>query len=82
MVVRFVVRSLFATVALVLSAAPARPVLAQGSGAQPQPFENLKVFPKDIPRDTLLATRLVDIKVCSINDTYSGLKFVRRRKDR
>jgi hypothetical protein len=33
-------------------------------------------------RDTLLATGLVDIKVCSVNDTYSGLKFVRRLKDR
>jgi hypothetical protein len=35
-----------------------------------------------IVRDTLLATGLVDIKVCSINDTFSGLKFVRRLKDR
>ncbi|HUR59180.1 MAG TPA: hypothetical protein VM029_15800 [Opitutaceae bacterium] len=33
-------------------------------------------------RDTLLATGLVDIKVCSVNDTWSGLKFVRRVKDR
>jgi hypothetical protein len=33
-------------------------------------------------RDTLLATELVDIKVCSINETFSGLKFVRRLKDR
>ena len=35
-----------------------------------------------IVREHLLATGLVDIKVCSINDTYSGLKFVRRLKDR
>jgi hypothetical protein len=35
-----------------------------------------------VVRDTLLATGLVDIKVCSINDTYSGLKFVRRVKNR
>jgi hypothetical protein len=35
-----------------------------------------------VVRETLLATGLVDIKVCSINDTYSGLKFVRRLKDR
>jgi hypothetical protein len=35
-----------------------------------------------VVRDTLLATGLVDIKVCSINETYSGLKFVRRLKDR
>lgn len=33
-------------------------------------------------RDSLLAAGLVDIKVCSINDTWSGLKFVRRLKDR
>lgn len=37
---------------------------------------------EDVVRVTLLATGLVDIKVCSINDTYSGLKFVRRLKDR
>ena len=37
---------------------------------------------ENLVRDTLLATGLVDIKVCSINDTYSGLKFVRRLKDR
>lgn len=35
-----------------------------------------------VVRDTLLATGLVDTKVCSVNDTYSGLKFVRRLKDR
>jgi hypothetical protein len=37
---------------------------------------------ENVVRDTLLPTGLVDIKVCSINDTYSGLKFVRRLKDR
>jgi len=37
---------------------------------------------ENVVRDTLLATGLVNIKVCSINDTYSGLKFVRRLKDR
>jgi hypothetical protein len=36
----------------------------------------------DVVRHTLLATGLVDIKICSVNDTYSGLKFVRRLKDR
>lgn len=35
-----------------------------------------------IVRDTLLPTGLVDIKVCSVNDIYSGLKFVRRLKNR
>lgn len=37
---------------------------------------------ESVVRDILLATGLVDIKVCSINDTYSGLKFVRRLEDR
>ena len=37
---------------------------------------------ENVVRETLLATGLVDIKVCSINDTYSGLKFVRRLEDR
>jgi hypothetical protein len=37
---------------------------------------------ENVVRDTLLATGLVDIKVCSVNDTWSGLKFVRRLKDR
>jgi hypothetical protein len=37
---------------------------------------------ESVVRETLLKTGLVDIKVCSINDTYSGLKFVRRLKDR
>ena len=51
MVVRLVVRrSLLAAAALVSASVPA---LAQG-GQQPPPPENLKFFPKDIPRDTLL----------------------------
>ena len=29
-----------------------------------------------------LGTGLVDIKVCAINEIWSGLKFVRRRRDR
>jgi hypothetical protein len=37
---------------------------------------------ENLVRDAVLPTGLVDIKVCSINDTYSGLKFVRRIKDR
>ena len=37
---------------------------------------------ENLVRDTILPTGLVDIKVCSVNDTYSGLKFVRRLKDR
>lgn len=29
-----------------------------------------------------LAARLVDVKVCAVDETWSGLKFVRRLKDR
>lgn len=33
-------------------------------------------------RDTGLGAGLVDVKICAVNDVWSGLKFVRRRKDR
>ena len=33
-------------------------------------------------RDTGLAAGLVDVKVCAIDATWSGLKFVRRLRDR
>ncbi len=43
-------------------------------------------LPKDLNenviRDTGLAIGLVDVKVCSINDDWSALKFVYRLKDR
>ena len=35
-----------------------------------------------IVRDYGLGAGLVDVKVCAIDDTWSGLKFVRRLKDR
>ncbi len=35
-----------------------------------------------IVRSYGLAAGLVDVKVCAIDDTWSGLKFVRRLKDR
>ena len=35
-----------------------------------------------IVRDFGLESGLVDVKVCAIDDTWSGLKFVRRLKDR
>ena len=35
-----------------------------------------------IVRDYGLECGLVDVKVCAIDDTWSGLKFVRRLKDR
>ena len=34
---------------------------------------------ENVVREIGLATGLVDIKVCAIDDTWSGLKFVRRR---
>jgi hypothetical protein len=33
-------------------------------------------------RKTGLASGLVDVKICAVNDIWSGLKFVRRLKDR
>jgi hypothetical protein len=37
---------------------------------------------EDTVREVGLAVGLVDVKVCAISETWSGLKFVRRRKDR
>jgi hypothetical protein len=37
---------------------------------------------ENLVRDTGLAAGLVDIKVCAIDATWSGLKFVRRVRDR
>ena len=37
---------------------------------------------EDIVRATGLAAALVDVKVCAIDATWSGLKFVRRLRDR
>jgi hypothetical protein len=37
---------------------------------------------ENIVRDTGLAIGLVDVKVCAVTDIWSGLKFVRRLKDR
>ena len=36
----------------------------------------------DVVRDMGLAQGLVDVKVCAIDETWSGLKFVFRIKDR
>lgn len=33
-------------------------------------------------RNTGLGAGLVDVKICAVNDIWSGLKFVRRLKDR
>jgi hypothetical protein len=35
-----------------------------------------------VVRDIGLAAGLVDVKVCAVTDVWSGLKFVRRLKDR
>jgi hypothetical protein len=37
---------------------------------------------ENIIRDIGLAAGLVDVKVCAVNDIWSGLKFVYRLKDR
>jgi hypothetical protein len=47
----------------------------KASGIQTDLTENLI-------RDHVLQTSLVDIKVCAINETWSGLKFVIRKEHR
>ena len=37
---------------------------------------------ENMVRDIGLATGLVDVKVCAVTEVWSGLKFVRRVKDR
>ena len=37
---------------------------------------------ENLVRDIGLAAGLVDVKVCAVTDIWSGLKFVRRLKDR
>ena len=37
---------------------------------------------ENIVREIGLAVGLVDVKVCAVTETWSGLKFVRRLKDR
>ena len=37
---------------------------------------------ENVVRDVGLAAGLVDVKVCAVTDVWSGLKFVRRVKDR
>jgi hypothetical protein len=37
---------------------------------------------ENLVRDVGLASGLVDVKVCAVTDVWSGLKFVRRLKDR
>ena len=37
---------------------------------------------EDVVRRAGLAAKLVDVKVCAIDATWSGLKFVRRLRDR
>ena len=37
---------------------------------------------EDTIRNTALATGLVDVKVCAVDDEWSGLKLVYRVKDR
>jgi len=37
---------------------------------------------ENIIREIGLAAGLVDVKVCAVTDVWSGLKFVRRLRDR
>ena len=37
---------------------------------------------EDVVREVALGGGLVDVKVCAVDDTWSGLKLVRRLKDR
>lgn len=37
---------------------------------------------ENVVRDIGLAAGLVDVKVCAVTEVWSGLKFVRRMKDR
>ncbi len=37
---------------------------------------------EDVLREVILPSGLVDSKVCAIDETWSGLRFVRRLKDR
>jgi len=37
---------------------------------------------EDVVREIALAAGLVDVKVCAVDETWSGLKLVRRLKDR
>ena len=37
---------------------------------------------ENLVRETGLAAGLVDVKICAVDDTWSGLKFVYRLKDR
>ncbi|HEY3783308.1 MAG TPA: hypothetical protein VGL56_19685 [Fimbriimonadaceae bacterium] len=37
---------------------------------------------ENLIRDTGLSAGVVDVKVCAVDETWSGLKFVRRLADR
>jgi len=37
---------------------------------------------RDVVREIGLSQGLVDVKICAVDETWSGLKFVRRRRDR
>lgn len=37
---------------------------------------------EDVLREVILPLGLVDVKVCAVDDTWSGLKFVRRLENR
>jgi tetratricopeptide (TPR) repeat protein len=62
-----------------LALAPARDATAQGGGGQQQPYENLKYFSKDTPRDSMLAIMRgftyalgVQCRFCHVEEPASG----------
>src|SRR3569832_162662 len=61
--------SLLAACALATSAATLR-AQPPGGGGQPEMFENLKVFPKDIPRDSLLGIMRGFTAALGVNCAY------------
>jgi hypothetical protein len=64
-------RSLALSLAFVATIAAARPLAAQQPGGpQERPFENLKVFPKDIPRDSLLGIMRGFTNALGVNCQY------------
>ena len=45
-------------------------------------FNILEGHSQNLVRDIGLKSGLVDVKVCAVDETWSGLKFVYRLKDR
>lgn len=82
-----VVRRRLSRLALLVLASPALvPAMARAQGGPPQHFENLQYFPKDIPRDSLIAhmrgfTRALGVRCtyCHVEDTTAAASGGRER---